>query len=113
MDAKGEPRILLDAGEGDGFATISLWGKEGRSIQITTGPDGRLSICCSAKNGLVTAGFGISPEDATGLSLSDKIGRCGTILGAVADTNEHALILFEDGRRLWSSRKPKAQPPKE
>jgi hypothetical protein len=35
-DAKGKPRIFMDAGSGGGYATICLFGEDDRSIQIST-----------------------------------------------------------------------------
>ena len=109
VDAKGKPRISMDAGDGDGYAAISLWGEDGRSIQISTEPGGGLHICLFGKSGKASAGIGITSKESAGLSFSDREGRLGTLLGTVQDSNEHALVLFRNGQRYWSSLKPKLQ----
>ena len=100
-DAQGKPRIFMDAGDGNGPASISIYGKEDRSIQIQASPDGVLSIA------LLGSRFGaslvVSPENDAGLSIRDRDGRLGTMLGSVYEPGKHQLVLFEDGQAVWSS----------
>jgi hypothetical protein len=109
-DAQGKPRIFMDAGDGNGPARICIFGKEERSIQIQASPDGVLSIA------LLGSRFGaslvVSPESDAGLSIRDRDGRLGTMLGSVYEQGKHQLVLFEDGQPVWSSAKAAQPKPK-
>jgi hypothetical protein len=107
-DAKGKPRILMDAGDGDGHVCICLFGQDDRSIQISTSPEGGLHISLLGQRCTVSASFGMSPSEDAGLSIRDRKGRMGTMLGSTFDTGEHRLILFRDGQPFWST--PKQAP---
>ena len=48
-DAKGKMRIHLDAGNGKGPATISVFSDQGRYIRISSSGDGELSISLHGK----------------------------------------------------------------
>jgi hypothetical protein len=61
-DAKGKPRILLNAGDGDGLVSICLLGQDGRSIQISTSPEGGLHISLFGTNQKVSASLGMTPR---------------------------------------------------
>lgn len=108
VDSKGEPKIYLDAEDEGGSAVICVFGKDGRAIQISAESDGRLSVYLHGTEGRVSAGIGMTPSDSAGLSISDKEGRLGTVLGTMEDSDEHGLRLFREGRPVWSSAKPKA-----
>ena len=62
-DAKGQPRIFLHAGDGDGGVCICLFGQEDRSIQISTSPEGGLHISLFGKRETVSASFGMTPDE--------------------------------------------------
>lgn len=106
VDAKGKPRILLDPGNGDGYACICLYGEKDRSIQISTDPNGSLSIALLGPR--FDASLGVSPDNDAGLCIRDRNGLLGTMLGSYLDPGKHQLVLFQDGQPVWSS----AQPPK-
>ena len=105
-DAKGKPRILLDAGNGDGCVTICLFGEHDRSIQISTSPEGGLHISLLGRRGNVSATLGMTPDEDAGLSIRDRQGRLGTMLGSNFQTGEHRLVLFRDGQPCWSAPHP-------
>lgn len=104
-DAKGKPRIFLDAGDGDGFVSICLFGQDDRSIQISTSPEGGLHISLFGKRETVSASLGMTPDEDAGLSIRDRKGRMGTMLGSTFGTGEHRLVLFRDGQPFWSTPK--------
>ena len=104
-DAKGKPRIYLDAGDGDGFVSICLFGQDDRSIQISTSPEGGLHISLFGKRETVSASLGMTPNEDAGLSIRDRKGRMGTMLGSAFGTGEHRLVLFSDGQPFWSAPK--------
>ena len=106
-DAQGKPRIFMDAGDGNGPASICIFGKDERSIQIQASPDGVLSIALLGTR--FDASLVVSPENNAGLSIRDRDGRLGTMLGSVYEQGKHQLVLFENGQPVWSSAKP-AQP---
>jgi len=104
-DAQGKPRIFMDAGDGNGPASICIFGKDERSIQIQASPDGVLSIALLGNR--FGASLAVSPENDAGLSIRDRDGRLGTMLGSVYEQGKHQLVLFQDGQPVWSSAKPR------
>jgi hypothetical protein len=108
-DAKGKPRIFMDAGDGDGCVTICLFGDDDRSIQISTSPEGGLHISLMGQRSKVTATLGMTPDEDAGLSIRDRQGRLGTMLGSTFHTGEHRLVLFHDGQPCWSTPAPLKQ----
>ena len=105
-DAKGKPRIFMDAGNGDGCVTICLFGEHDRSIQISTSPEGGLHISLLGQLGNVSATLGMTPDEDAGLSIHDRQGRLGTMLGSSLPDGEHRLMLFQDGRHHWRTPQP-------
>lgn len=105
VDGKGEPRILMDAGDGSGPASICVFGKEERSIQISASPDGVLSIALMGRR--FDASLVVSPENDAGLCIRDRDGRLGTMLGSNYERGKHQLVLFQDGQPVWQSGAPK------
>ena len=105
-DAKGTPRIFMDAGNGDGYVTICLFGEDDRSIQISTSPEGGLHISLHGERPKVTAALAMTADEDAGLSIRDRQGRLGTMLGSMFNTGEHSLVLFRDGQPCWSTVKP-------
>ena len=93
-DAKGKARIHMDAGNGDGLATICLFGESGRSIQISTSPDGGIYISLLGQRCKVSATLGMTADESAGLTILDRRGRLGSMLGAVFDSKEHRLVVF-------------------
>jgi hypothetical protein len=101
-DAKGKMRIYMDAGTGDGFASISLFG-DSRSIQLSTQPDGSVVISLQGKK--CFASLGMNANEDAGLSIRDRQGLLGTMLGSMFDSGEHHLTVFKNGQIYWSTRK--------
>lgn len=105
VDALGQPRIFLDAGDGICPASISVFGKDERSIQIQASPDGVLSIALLGSR--FGASLAVSPENDAGLCIRDRDGKLGTMLGSVYERGKHQLVLFEDGQPAWRSAEPR------
>lgn len=103
QDAKGKPRIFMDAGDGDGCVAICLFGQHDRSIQISTSPEGGLFISLLGKRATVSASLSMTPEEDAGLSINDRRGLLGTMLGSTFHKGEHRLVLFHDGQPFWST----------
>ena len=100
-DKKGRPRILLDAGDGDGFVTICLFGENGRSIQIAASREGGLSISLLGTRSTVSATLGMNADEHTGLSIHDNEGKLGTMLGSNFFPGKHSLVLFQKGQPCY------------
>ncbi|MEO6784863.1 MAG: hypothetical protein ABI318_01915 [Chthoniobacteraceae bacterium] len=105
-DAKGRLRIHMDAGSGDGFATICLFAEGNRVIQIATLPDGGLHIALMGQQGGGETSLALSAEGDAGLCIRDREGLLGTMLGSVLDSGKHRLVLFHDGQPYWSTPRP-------
>jgi len=105
-DAKGKVRIYMDAGKGDGSAVICLFGEDGRSIQISSSPDGGLHISLLGKRSTVSATLGMTADEDAGISIRDRRGLLGTMLGSVLDPGVHRLVIFRDGQPYWSTPSP-------
>jgi len=104
-DSKGKMRIHLDGGTSKGPATISVFGGHGRYIRISCSPDGDLLISLHGKRSV--AALGVTPREDAGLEIRDRDGRPGTLLGAAADSGEHHLVIFRNGKiRLSTSQPP-------
>jgi len=101
-DAKGNPRIFMDAGEGDGNVTICLYGEHGHSIQISTSAKGGLHISLFGQDGQDSAVLGMDDDGRSGLIIHDQKGRPGSRLGSLAGSEEHALMLYKHGKPVWS-----------
>ncbi|MBN8419287.1 MAG: hypothetical protein J0L73_10250 [Verrucomicrobia bacterium] len=104
VDALGKPRIFMDAGDGNCPASICIFGKEERSIQLQASADGALSIALLGSH--FGASLAVSPENDAGLSIRDRDGRLGAMLGSVYEQGKHQLVLFQNGQPVWSSAKP-------
>jgi len=102
-DAHGKPRIFMDAGDGDGYATICLFGEGERSIQICTAANGGLHISLMGQNCSVSATLGMTEGDEAGISILDHTGKYGTVLGSTAKAGEHKLAMFRDGVQYSTS----------
>ena len=94
----------MDAGSGDGFATICLFGEGGRSIQMSTSPEGGLGISLLGKR--CTVNLGMTPEEDAWLSIRDRQGMLGTMLGSLYDSGVHRLVVFRDGQPYWTTPDP-------
>jgi hypothetical protein len=103
LDSKGKPRILMDAGNGDGYVRICLFGENDRSIQISTSPEGGLNISLLGKRSKVSASLGMNSNENAGLCIRDRKGLLGTMLGSIFETGEHQLVLFREGQQHWST----------
>lgn len=68
-DGEGNLRILLDAGKNDGFASVSLFGKDRQMIQISVQPDGSVGIDLGGNNGKTHASIAVRSDNASGISL--------------------------------------------
>src|SRR5947209_15093399 len=92
VDAAGETRILMDAGGTDGYASICLFAKGGRSIQISTQPNGMLVVALHGKRCLAT--LTINADEDGALSIRDRRGLLGTTLGSVSESGQHRWVLY-------------------
>ncbi len=103
-DSKGRPRITMDAGGDDGFATISLISNTNQQIVLSAQPTGNvlLHFDQSPFVGVLT----ISPE---GLSLRAKDGKLGITVGRILNDVDR-VIVFKDGQIAWQSPLPTSNP---
>jgi hypothetical protein len=103
LDEAGNVKISLDAGGEDGYAAICLFAKDGKSIQISTQPDGSLSIALFGKRCTNHAILSMAENESTGLDLRGRDGKLGAILAEEPDTLTHRLLLFKNGEHFWST----------
>jgi hypothetical protein len=90
VDAKGAPRISLDAGDGEGFACIAVFGEKG-TLNICTQPNGAVVIgFMGARRSGTTLSIG--PRGHGALTVQTPEGR--TELGSVGKDGEHQLRIF-------------------
>jgi len=106
-DAAGKPRIFMDAGNGDGHATICVFSNNNRAISISTTPEGSLHISLEGTKSF--AAFNMTAEENAQLSIRDKHGSLGTELGASFISDEHNLTIFRKGQIYWTTRKRTAK----
>jgi hypothetical protein len=113
VDARGEPRIMMDATDKDGGAFIILTGKDGQRITISSDADGMIGIHVDGRE-LVGGRVNIivTKDDEAGISIMDKSGRLGIILAEEPGTATHRLLLFQNGRHFWNTPSGKKPPQK-
>jgi hypothetical protein len=103
-DARGEPRIILDAGDEKTNVHIVLRAKDGKSIQISEQPNGLISIAVLGKDCRSQISIGILGDERGGIQISDsKTGKLGTRLGEEPGTSTHRLLLFKNGQHFWQT----------
>jgi hypothetical protein len=100
VDSTGKLRILLDAEEEGG--SIAVFANGGKSIQISTGSDGSLSVALFGKRD-AHASLTLAANETTELHLSGRDGKLGAMLGEEPDTLTHRLFLFKDGQLFWTT----------
>jgi hypothetical protein len=102
-DSEGKTRIVLDAGEKDGYARIILFAKDGKSIQISSQPEGAIQIILFGKKFQSHAGISIGAKGEGSIFITNKEGKLGTVLGEEPETKTHRLILFKNGQHFWNT----------
>jgi hypothetical protein len=107
LDTTGKPRIVMDAWGEDVYAHICLFAKDGKSIQISTQPNGALVIALQGKRCGATLSLDAGGDG--GLSIRDREGLLGTMLGSILVPGQHGLTLFHGGQPYWSSPEPPKQ----
>jgi len=103
VDSDGRTRITLDAGGKDGFASICLFAKDGKSVQISSQPEGAIVIEVAGRRHTSHISIGLSDDERGRIWISDSSGRLGTILGEEPGTSTHRLLLFKDGQHFWQT----------
>jgi len=103
-DAKGKTRIFMDAGDGDGYATICLFGEGKQSVEIASSRDGGVYISLYGASQKVSAVFSILPDEKAGLQIRDADGRLGTVLGTDLQSGEHHLTVYRNGKVSWTTK---------
>lgn len=109
MDSEGRTRIVMNADGKDGAAYISLFAKDGKSIQISSQPNGAIGIHIGGRKipNLIT--IGLSADESGTILISDKSGKLGTVLGEEPRTSTHRLLLFKNGKHFWNTPTGKKQ----
>jgi hypothetical protein len=74
-DSEGKTRIVLDAGEKDGYARIILFAKDGKSIQISSQPEGAIQIILFGKKFQSHAGISIGAKGEGSIFITNKEGK--------------------------------------
>jgi hypothetical protein len=103
VDSEGRARITLDAGGKDGHASICLFARDGKSVQISSQPEGAIAIHVFGRSCTSNICIGLSGDERGGIWISDASGRLGTILGEEPGTSTHRLLLFKDGQHFWQT----------
>ncbi len=91
-DSKGNPRITMDAGGDDGFATITLISNTNQRIVLSAQPT----------TGDVIISFDRLPQIGTlsihslGITLRAPDGRLGVIMGLIEGTER--ILVYENGQ---------------
>ena len=103
-DAKGQPRIVMNAGDGEKDVYICLYANDGKGIQISTQPEGAISIMVMGKDCRSRIAIGLSADERGSIHISEsKGGKLGTILGEEPGTSTHRLLLFKNGQHFWQT----------
>jgi hypothetical protein len=97
VDAAGQPRIVLDGGGTDGFATITLVSTTREHIQLAAQPDGAVSL---ALGGPALHGRVIISD--CGFDLRGRDGKFGVTIGDFFRDGRDRITVHRDGQPIWS-----------
>ena len=103
LDSTGKQRIILNAGGDDGYAVIGLYANDGKSVQISSDPDGAVQLAVFGKQCRSHISIHIGADEAGHISISNSDGKPGTIIGEEPKTGIHRLVLFKKGQHFWST----------
>jgi hypothetical protein len=104
-DSRGKTRIYMDSSSAPGFATICLFGDDGRAIELSANPDGGLHISIHDGTGKVTAGLAIQSDDRVTLHLYNHRSGTRTELGSGSSDGSHSLTIYHHGKLAWTTMK--------
>jgi hypothetical protein len=102
-DDEGRPRIILDAGGGKIEPNIVLLGRDDKSIQISSQPNGGIGIMVLGRHCTSHISIGLWPDERGTIEISNTNGKLGTVLGQEPDTSTHRLMLFKNGNHFWNT----------
>jgi len=100
-DSKGRTRIYVNADVD--YPVIALYGKNGQSVQIASGPDGWLGMDIRDSTGKVAIGLSIRADGNPGLGVMDHRSGMMSLIGARADSSAHEISVFQHGKLHWTS----------
>lgn len=96
VDAAGRTRIVLDAGDEDGYANINVFSTTGENCELSAQPNGviGLSFYGSPQTGLLA----ISKR---GIDLRSRDGRFAVTIGDIFDDGVERITVYRDGQPVW------------
>jgi hypothetical protein len=80
VDSSGTTRISIDAGDGDGYAYIGLFGNSGNVINISSSPEGACEVRLEKAGSAKLVNIYISPEGDPAIGIS----KDGGVIKSVA-----------------------------
>ena len=96
-DSMGNVRIVLDAGDEEGFASINLFSKDGGNhLMLSSQPGGDVFLSFH-KNVKPTGWLTLSAE---GMCLHATDGTTAVTLGRIRDGTD-SVVVYRDGRPVW------------
>jgi hypothetical protein len=97
-DPNGNPRILLDASNEDGFATVTLFAKDRSSINISCDPDSHCAISIHHPDGKTAAVIGVKPDKQSGIELRDDNGVPSVVIASKSKKKPASVLIYDKGK---------------
>ena len=97
VDAAGRPRIMLEGGGEDGFATLTLVSTTREQIQLSAQPDGAVTL---ALGGPALHGRIIISD--CGFDLRARDGKFAVTIGDFFREGSDRITVHRDGQPIWS-----------
>jgi hypothetical protein len=107
VDAAGRPRIMMNGGEGDGFATLTVISTTGERLDISAQPHGTIALSLGDtallhRIVMTTRGFDLRARDG---------GAFAVTIGDFFDEGVDRVIVYRNGEVVWSMPVPDAAKP--
>jgi hypothetical protein len=99
-DSKGNPRITMDAGGEDGFASIELISGSGNKISLSSQPSGAMVMSFDEKEMFA----GMLTVSSAGITLRAKDGKLGISIGKGLGDGMDRITVFRNDQVVWEGR---------
>jgi hypothetical protein len=97
VDAAGRPRIIMDAGDEDGYAHFSVLSITGERIEISAQPNGTIALSLDELPRL-----GRIMITKLGFDLRTRDGKFAVTIGDFFGEGVESIIVYREGQSVWS-----------
>ena len=98
VDSEGRPRIIMHAGDKDGFAHFSLISTSGDKVSIMSQPNGAVVLSFDHQHRI-----GQLTVSKQGVVLRDGQGKLAVTIGDQLRDGFTEIIVYRDGQPIWKT----------